>query len=111
MAWRVELSPRTLNQLEKVDKSVSRRILKFLYERVEKLDDPRTIGGRLHGTMSEFWKYRVGDYRASFAPWKKTGLWYWSSGSAIVGRSTSGSHLYHLSPNDCALKMPLAHNP
>ncbi len=63
MAWKVELSPRTLNQLEKLDKSVSRRILKFLYERVEKLDDPRTVGGKLQGTLSEFWKYRVGDYR------------------------------------------------
>jgi mRNA interferase RelE/StbE len=63
MAWKVELSPRTLTQLEKLDKSVSRRILKFLYERVEKLDDPRTIGGRLQGTLREFWKYRVGDYR------------------------------------------------
>jgi mRNA interferase RelE/StbE len=63
MAWKVELSPRTLNQLEKLDKSVSRRILKFLYERVEKLDDPRTIGGRLQGTLSGLWRYRVGDYR------------------------------------------------
>ena len=41
----------------------SRRILKFLYERVEKLDDPRTIGGRLQGTLSGLWRYRVGDYR------------------------------------------------
>lgn len=49
--------------LSKLDKSVSRRILKFLHERIEKLDDPRTIGGKLQGALSEFWKYRVGDYR------------------------------------------------
>jgi len=36
--------------------------LKFLYHRVGKQDDPRRIGERLHGTLSEFWKYRVGDY-------------------------------------------------
>jgi mRNA interferase RelE/StbE len=42
---------------------VSGRILNFLRERVEKLDDPRQIGQRLQGTLSEFWKYRVGDYR------------------------------------------------
>ncbi|HSY99938.1 MAG TPA: type II toxin-antitoxin system RelE/ParE family toxin [Terriglobales bacterium] len=42
---------------------MSRRILNFLRERVEKLDDPRQIGQRLQGTLSEFWKYRVGDYR------------------------------------------------
>ena len=39
-------------------------ILKFLYERVSKLDDPRSIGQALHGSrLGEFWKYRVGDYR------------------------------------------------
>jgi mRNA interferase RelE/StbE len=63
MAWKVEISPIALKQLNKLDKSVSRRILKFLHERVEQLDDPRTIGGKLQGTLSEFWKYRVGDYR------------------------------------------------
>ncbi len=63
MAWKVEISPIALKQLNKLDKSVSRRILKFLHERVEQLDDPRAIGGKLQGTLSEFWKYRVGDYR------------------------------------------------
>jgi mRNA interferase RelE/StbE len=63
MAWKVEISPAALKQLSKLDKPVSRRILKFLHERVAKLDDPQTIGGRLQGTLSEFWKYRVGDYR------------------------------------------------
>jgi mRNA interferase RelE/StbE len=63
MAWSVEISPTALKQLNKLDKSVSRRILRFLHDRVEKLDDPRTIGGKLQGTLNEFWKYRVGDYR------------------------------------------------
>jgi len=63
MAWKVEISPTALKQLNNFDRPDSRRILKFLRERVEKLDDPRTIGGRLQGTLSEFWKYRVGDYR------------------------------------------------
>jgi mRNA interferase RelE/StbE len=30
---------------------------------VAKLDDPRRIGERPQGTLSKFWKYRVGDYR------------------------------------------------
>jgi mRNA interferase RelE/StbE len=42
----------------------SKRILKFLQQRVAKLDDPRSIGEALHGSrLGEFWKYRVGDYR------------------------------------------------
>jgi mRNA interferase RelE/StbE len=63
MAWKIDLAPTALKQLAKLDKPVARRILKFLHERVQKLDDPRKIGAKLQGTLSEFWKYRVGDYR------------------------------------------------
>lgn len=41
-----------------------RRILSFLFDRVAKLDDPRSIGDALKGSkLGAFWKYRVGDYR------------------------------------------------
>jgi mRNA interferase RelE/StbE len=63
MAWNVEVSPRAQRQLDELDKPVARRISRFLYERVGKLDDPRQIGERLQGTLSDFWRYRVGDYR------------------------------------------------
>ena len=63
MAWKVDLSPTARKQLKQLDKPVSRRILTFINERLEKLDDPRQIGARLQGTLSEFLKYRVGDYR------------------------------------------------
>jgi len=40
------------------------RILKFLHERIARLDDPRSIGDALKGSkLGDFWKYRVGDYR------------------------------------------------
>jgi mRNA interferase RelE/StbE len=63
MVWNVEVSPRAQRQLNELDKPVARRISRFLYERIGKLDDPRQIGERLQGTLSEFWRYRVGDYR------------------------------------------------
>ena len=63
MAWKVEFERAALKELEQLDKPVQKRILKFLHERVGNLDDPRKIGARLQGTLSEFWKYRVGDYR------------------------------------------------
>jgi mRNA interferase RelE/StbE len=63
MAWKIDFSPTALQQLNKLDKPVAHRVLKFLRERVGSLDDPRKIGARLQGTLSEFWKYRVGDYR------------------------------------------------
>ena len=47
-----------------LDRQISRRILKFLNDRVTKLDDPRSIGQALQGPrLGEFWRYRVGDYR------------------------------------------------
>jgi len=64
MAWNVELSATALRELNKLDAQHSRRILKFLHERVAKLDNPRSIGKALQGSvLGEFWKYRVGDYR------------------------------------------------
>lgn len=64
MAWDVELSSGAERELNKLDAQTSRRILKFLKERVARLDNPRSIGEALHGSrLGEFWKYRVGDYR------------------------------------------------
>jgi len=51
-------------QLDKLDRQVAKRILKFLNQRVRTLDNPRSIGEALRGSkLGEFWKYRVGDYR------------------------------------------------
>ncbi len=64
MAYRVELSERVDRELDKLDAQLRQRILRFLNERVAKLDDPRSIGQALRGSrLGEFWKYRVGDCR------------------------------------------------
>jgi mRNA interferase RelE/StbE len=64
MAYAVEVLPSALRDIDQLDAQPRRRILKFLYERVAKLDDPRSIGQALKGSeLGEFWKYRVGDYR------------------------------------------------
>ena len=64
MAWKVELSEKADRQLDKLDPQIARRILRFLDERVARLDNPRSIGEALRGSkLGEFWKYRVGDYR------------------------------------------------
>jgi len=61
--WTIEFDPRAQRELDGLDKPIARRISKFLYERVASLENPRQIGERLHGTLSDYWKYRVGDYR------------------------------------------------
>ena len=64
MAWTIEFTETALRQVEKLDPAIRRRIIKFLRERLGKLDNPRSIGQALQGErLGEFWKYRVGDYR------------------------------------------------
>lgn len=64
MAWKIKLGRDAEKSLSKLDKPVAQRILRFLYERVGPLEDPRSIGEALKGSqLGEFWKYRVGDYR------------------------------------------------
>ncbi len=64
MAWRVEFDPSAVRELDRLDPQVVRRILTFLHGRLSRLDDPRSIGEALKGSvLGSFWKYRVGDYR------------------------------------------------
>lgn len=64
MAWRIELDPATEKDFKRIGPEASKRIIKFLHERLATLDDPRNIGEALHGPeLGRFWKYRVGDYR------------------------------------------------
>jgi len=64
MVWKVELSVEADRELKKLDPQHTQRILKFLNQRVAKLDDARSIGEALQGSrLGEFWRYRVGPYR------------------------------------------------
>ena len=64
MAWQIEFDPAAVKELAKLDKSVARRIVQFLRERVAPLSDPRSLGEALRGDeLGSFWKYRLGDYR------------------------------------------------
>jgi mRNA interferase RelE/StbE len=63
MAWKIEFAASAEKELAKLDKAVIRRILGFLYERLAKADNPRSLGKALKGPLGDFWKYRVGDYR------------------------------------------------
>ena len=44
MAWTVEIDPSARKTLKKIDPQNANRILKFLFERVAYLSDPRSIG-------------------------------------------------------------------
>ena len=64
MAWTIKFDPSAEKELDKLDPQIARRVLKFLFQRLAILEDPRSIGEALHGPrFGELWKYRVGDYR------------------------------------------------
>lgn len=62
MAWTIEVMPRALKALKKMDKSTARTIWNELAE-IESLEDPRCRGKALTGNLRGLWRYRVGDYR------------------------------------------------
>ena len=62
--WKVEVASEAKRDLEKLDRQIARRIERFLYERVARLDNPRSVGQALHGEkFGELWRYRAGDWR------------------------------------------------
>jgi mRNA interferase RelE/StbE len=64
MAWRIEYDAGAEKDLSKLDRQIAQRIIKFMGQRVARLDDPRSVGEALKGSkLGDFWKYRVGDYR------------------------------------------------
>ena len=64
MAWRIEFEQDAIRQLNRLDKSVRRRIVEYLELRVVPRGDPRQFGKPLGRDKAGLWSYRVGDYRA-----------------------------------------------
>jgi mRNA interferase RelE/StbE len=63
LAWDVKFAEAALADLKTLDFPVQKRILRFARERLANAKDPRTLGDALHGDLSGYWRYRVGDYR------------------------------------------------
>ena len=105
MAYNVELSAEVDRELSTLDSQQAKRILKFLHDRVAKLDDPRSIGEALHGSrLGEFWKYRVGDYTSS-ARSRVINWRFWSSALDIARKSIASCNYRELrlclNPHPC----------
>ncbi|QLA18683.1 type II toxin-antitoxin system RelE family toxin [Desulfolutivibrio sulfoxidireducens] len=64
MNWKIEFTAEADKTLTRLGREAERRILKFMRERISKLEDPRIIGEPLKGSrFSGLWRYRAGDYR------------------------------------------------
>lgn len=60
MTFRIQITPKALKQIAKLDKQTRVRIERFLKEGLDR-ENPRSSGRPL--VDSAFWRYRVGDYR------------------------------------------------
>ena len=63
MAWQIEFTETAVKQLGDFDKQITRRIIKWLEDRILTTNDPRLWGAALTGDKSGKWRYRIGDYR------------------------------------------------
>jgi mRNA interferase RelE/StbE len=64
LAWTIEFEQDAIRQLNRLDRSVRRRITEYLELRVVASGDPRQFGKPLRHDKAGFWSYRIGDYRA-----------------------------------------------
>lgn len=63
MTWQIKFTETSDKQLRSLDKQVSKKLIKWLEDRILNCDNPRLWGNSLAGTKSGQWRYRVGDYR------------------------------------------------
>jgi mRNA interferase RelE/StbE len=60
VTYRVQITPKALRQIAKLDRPARLRIERFLKQTLDR-ENPRRQGRPLIG--EPFWRYRVGDYR------------------------------------------------
>lgn len=61
--YKVIYSSEVRRQFKKMDKQLVQRILTWVEHRLVGCQNPRLWGAALSGELSEFWKYRIGDFR------------------------------------------------
>ena len=62
MAWTIKFTENAAKQMKKIDKSISKKIITYLKERIAK-KDPYLFGKALLHDKSGLWRYRIEDYR------------------------------------------------
>ena len=63
MAWQIEFTEDADRDFAKLDRTIQRRIFRYLHERIARADNPKDFGKALLHELAGLWRYRVGDYR------------------------------------------------
>ena len=59
----VEYDDKAKKKLDKLDAPVRKRIKTWIDKNLVDCENPRLRGKKLEGKLSDYWRYRVGDYR------------------------------------------------
>ena len=63
MIYKVRYEQLAEKKLNKLDSSVRKRIVGWVERNLEGCENPRAHGHALTGNLSDFWRYRVGNWR------------------------------------------------
>ena len=63
MAWSIDFDIEAAEEFKNLDRSVQRRIQRYIRDRISPAEDPRAFGGPLRGDKAGLWRFRVGNYR------------------------------------------------
>lgn len=61
--WSIRFNKVAQKNYEKLDKPVQQQIQRFLREKLLPSNNPRLLGKSLSGNYSDFWRYRISNYR------------------------------------------------
>ena len=63
MIYELKYEARAVKQIKKLDPATRKLIKSWIEKNLLNTDNPRQHGKGLTGNLSQYWRYRVGDYR------------------------------------------------
>ena len=63
MDWIVEFDPEAAEDFRRLDRSVQRRLQRYIRDRIIPAENPRTFARPLRGEQAGLWRFRIGNYR------------------------------------------------
>lgn len=64
MSYKVAVSEKAFRQIEKLDNVSRRLIINWIENKLENIENPRSLGKPLKGNLDGYWRYKIGkNYR------------------------------------------------
>lgn len=63
MSYKIKFEKKAEKQLMKIDATQRRMIIDWISKNLDQTSDPKKLGKPLKGRLSEYWRYRIGNYR------------------------------------------------